>query len=966
MKKINFLIIISILILSSPLSGIGQMSTYSPGVFDLDHEYVEPEYFSYSNNNIISTSTPYGNDSERTSAVVAMITSSSSYVCSGKTIVLTITASGGSGNYTYFLNAGDGYNPSTDPVIPVVPKPPITYYSAYVEDDNGVRSDEVFISVRVSPQMIIEDIKLRNSGCDGECTGRAEIIMSGGVAPFEYSWNSLTNVIENLCEGTYKVTITDAYQCKIESSFFDIVSPLPMEHTMAITPVSCYGRKDGSAEITVTAGQLPYTYLWSNGWQDPTLIDGKGDYTLTVTDANDCSITVKAEITSPDLLSLQPLNSNYYICEGDEVNILLNAKGGTEPYTYLWDSGIGYLEVPDASLNFSPNVTAQYSGIVRDANGCVSNVIGTNIIVSNTMTIDAVTTENNKCYESCDGKAELTFSGGISPFKYSWASNNNIQDKLCAGTHNVTITDNIGCSVATSFIIEEPTPMTYSTNSVPASCFGYDDGEASISVQGGTPPYFYIWTSGIRNPGINSVAGNYSVTVTDNNGCRVEETISITEPSKLMVLPINNRTICIGQSTTFSTQATGGTPSYSYLWTDSKGNNLYSNVIEVSPTEETTYTLVATDSKNCQSDPVKATVSIHPQLEIISILTSNDLICPGEAASIYVDVRGGNGGPYIITLDDNTVVGPKFTVYPQESTTYNITLSDMCGTPSVSGSIKINVRQNPIGNFVTDKTEGCPPLAIKFFDSSAEEYNYYLWNFGDNAYSEERNPVHVYTTSGSHPVSLEVKDDYGCKFTKTINNFVDVYQKPIASFEATPDKIPLLYAEIDFTNYSQQAIKYYWDFGDGNTSSEQHPFHVYEDAGEFEVILVAENERTCKDTTIRIVNVENILSFYVPTAFTPNGDGQNDCFKPCGNGINKNNFKFIVFDQWGEVVYETNIFNPDAGCSSCGEGSWDGTKNGDSNQGDKILANGLYVWYCEFQDWNGISYQKQGKVNLIR
>ena len=136
--------------------------------------------------------------------------------------------------------------------------------------------------------------------------------------------------------------------------------------------------------------------------------------------------------------------------------------------------------------------------------------------------------------------------------------------------------------------------------------------------------------------------------------------------------------------------------------------------------------------------------------------------------------------------------------------------------------------------------------------------------------------------------------------------------------------------------------------------------------GEYEVVLVAESDHHCKDTTSRTIIVYSQFSFYAPTSFTPNGDGLNDCFRVCGNGISKSNFLLTIYDRWGELVFKTTDYYPAASCDACSEGSWDGTDMGSKKKGDKVLENGIYFWYCQFEDIYGIMHREQGHVNMVR
>lgn len=135
--------------------------------------------------------------------------------------------------------------------------------------------------------------------------------------------------------------------------------------------------------------------------------------------------------------------------------------------------------------------------------------------------------------------------------------------------------------------------------------------------------------------------------------------------------------------------------------------------------------------------------------------------------------------------------------------------------------------------------------------------------------------------------------------------------------------------------------------------------------GEYEVMLVSENEFGCTDTATRIILVKDEYTLYAPTAFSPNGDGVNDCFRICGNGINKHTFIMYIYNRWGELVFSTEKFNDEVGCDTCGEGAWDGTK-GSRVRGDEYLPNGIYYWYAKFIDYDTIGHEFNGDIQLIR
>ncbi|MDD4217532.1 MAG: gliding motility-associated C-terminal domain-containing protein [Bacteroidales bacterium] len=130
-------------------------------------------------------------------------------------------------------------------------------------------------------------------------------------------------------------------------------------------------------------------------------------------------------------------------------------------------------------------------------------------------------------------------------------------------------------------------------------------------------------------------------------------------------------------------------------------------------------------------------------------------------------------------------------------------------------------------------------------------------------------------------------------------------------------------------------------------------------------MLISQNEYGCTDTAIRNITIRSEHTVWAPTAFTPNGDGINDCFRVCGIGINRHTFDIKIYNRWGELVFASDNFDPEADCSSCGAGAWDGTK-GSRNAGDKYLPNGIYYWNVRFTDLDQIGHEQQGNIQLIR
>ncbi len=825
---------------------------------------------------------------------------------------------------------------------------------------------EVTTVTLYTPPVLDANPTVVDDPCYQMCNGSATLNVLGGTPPYEYHWGSSSNFLDHLCAGDYIATVNDANDCESVVSF-TIAEPTELvKDDTTYQNLSCYMANDGMMSITVSGGVPPYDYIWIDNGPNSPVRNGMaaGNYSVTVEDANGCSLFEMFQLTQPAELQVM-LSPSMSICEGQNVMVNAQAMGGTLQYHYFWNTGNGFIEGP-AVLSVTPDTTTTYTVYVVDQHDCMSNVETMTITVSPLLQITNVDLTHNRCYHSCDGRAELTVVGGIPPLTYSWGSPIHIFNDLCAGIYTVTVTDRIGCFAFTHFVITEPDTLNYSVQTTPALCHDSASGTAAVVITGGTIPYSYVWPNNETTSSVSMAAGNYVMTVTDAHSCRIEVPFAITEPAPVVVQPWPDPLICIGETATVAAQAGGGMPYYNFAWTGSDGSTSNLHLFHVSPDTTTTYTVTVTDDNGCLGNIATVTVNVHPPITIGSVTTSTDTVCQGENAIVFVDVQGGNGGPYVITLQDGTIVGSPFTVRPVFTQTFYVEATDMCGSPSVHDSITITVIPYPENEFVSDVVETCAPGLIQFSEITEVEGNSYYWNFGDGNFADIKNPIHLYQDQGTYTVSLTVSTPYGCETSRTISNMITVYPKPSASFVLEPEIATMLDSEIKFTNYSQYAMRYYWYFGDGDSSLFVHPRHMYVFPGEFEVMLIAVSEHNCKDTTRRTVIIENLITIYAPDSFTPNGDGINDCFRLCGNGIDPNVFNLSVYDRWGNRVYYTEYFNPEVGCNGCSAGAWDGTDNGNRQAGDKYLPVGLYTWYCEFKDLNNITYKKSGVVRLLR
>ncbi len=448
------------------------------------------------------------------------------------------------------------------------------------------------------------------------------------------------------------------------------------------------------------------------------------------------------------------------------------------------------------------------------------------------------------------------------------------------------------------------------------------------------------------------MAGTYSITVTDINGCINITSVVITEPAPITINAATPIAICIGQSSVLTASANGGTPLYTYNWMPGL---LTGSSISVSPITSTTYTINVTDANGCTSLPQTVTVSVRPPLQVNAVASQNN--CLSDSTTLSASATGGNGN-YTYTWMPINITGStvKFKS-PVGNTTYTVIVNDDCGTPSASDTVTVSVSNLPTPVISSNNQTGCEFVCVKFTNAAAPSgiTNCY-WTFGEGSTSTSCNPTNCYRTSGLYTISLTVTDNMGCTASVTQKDYIKVYSSPTADFKVNPTSTTILDPVINFTDESSTDVVHWdWNFGDNynSFSSKKNPSFTYKDTGTYEVRLVVTNAFGCVDTAVKYVLIEADYTFYVPNAFTPNGDGKNETFFPKGFMINPECYHMMIFDRWGNLIFETDDLNL----------GWDGRANG----GKEIAQQDVYVWKietCEYYKKRKHSYV--GHVTLVK
>ncbi|MBI3512196.1 MAG: SprB repeat-containing protein, partial [Bacteroidetes bacterium] len=339
------------------------------------------------------------------------------------------------------------------------------------------------------------------------------------------------------------------------------------------SPVLCNGGNTGSATVTASGGITSYTYNWSpSGGTNSTAANlTAGSYTCTVTDANGCITTASTTVTQPTALTATATMTPVLCNGGNTGSAAVTASGATPGYTYSWSpsGGTGTTE---------PNLSAgSYTCTVTDANGCITTASTT---VTQPTAISLTTSFVQSTCGNPNGSASVVATGGTGAYTYSWTPSGGTSANatgLLAGSYTITVTDANGCvATQTVNVPNAGSPTATITASTNVSCFGGNNGSATVTGTGGTTPYTYSWSpsGGTGSTGVNLIAGTYTATVTDANGCTSIATVTITQPTLLTASATYSPVLCNGGNTGSATvTASGGITSYTYNWSPSGGTN---------------------------------------------------------------------------------------------------------------------------------------------------------------------------------------------------------------------------------------------------------------------------------------------------------------------------------------------------------------------------------------------------------
>lgn len=456
-------------------------------------------------------------------------------------IPVMMTAAGGSGSYVYSTDGGLTFlSPGVDSVSLVTGNS----YNIVAQDSTGCNS--VNMSIVLPNELIPTGITSSYAGgyqiaCNGDSSGWIDVTVSGGSGTLRYLWNGGAAIqdIDTITAGQYTLVVTDSLSCSDTIAFTLTEPPVLNANVISMSDyngyaISCNGASDGGADLTVNGGVAGYAYSWSNNTfnEDITTVP-VGTYSVTITDVNGCTITASITLNEPTAITASSVVTDV-LCSGFQTGAVdLTVNGGVSGYTYLWSNS-------STTQDIDSLAAGNYSVAITDANGCQQTLSATVAQSSPVVATSAAT--SLLCYQDATGSVDLSVIGGGGNYTYSWSNGQTTQDLngLQAGTYTVIVTDNFNCADTAIVFVNEPSQLSaYAiasqyTNGYNVSGFGTNDGSINLNTTGGTQPYSYSWSNGSSSEDLSGVGGGtYYVTVTDDNGCTVYDTVLLSEPMAL-------------------------------------------------------------------------------------------------------------------------------------------------------------------------------------------------------------------------------------------------------------------------------------------------------------------------------------------------------------------------------------------------------------------------------------------------
>jgi gliding motility-associated-like protein len=623
--------------------------------------------------------------------------------------------------------------------------------------NNGVANDAWITAMNYTCNPITADTTFADVVCPGACDGQASVNVTGGVLPYMYLWTpgNMTGATEvGLCPGTYQIVVYDFNNCTDTTSVIISEPPPLVLNLISTTDASC-GNNNGEIVVSGSGGIPALTYSIDNiTFQGSGTFTGlaAGTYTLYMEDTNGCPITISVTLNNVAGVTATEVTVDITCNGANDGQVTIAAANGLAPYQYALDGGA--LGAPNVFAGLTPGA---HSVLVQDASGCTTTV---NFTINEP---PAVTLSGTVTHASCNGLGNGTImlagGGGTPGYQYSIDGNplqaSNVFAALFGGSYTMLVSDANGCTTTIVLVVLEPAPILTTLSPLNAQCFGLT-GSIPMTVSGGTMPYTFLWNNGglacDLPPG--TPPGCYVVTVTDANGCVVQDSACITEPPQIVAIDSVIDISCAGAADgEVYIVASGGSGALQYSL-DGGPLGATASFTGLGPGA---HTIEVQDASNCF---ITMNITVTEPLPLTGSVTVTNVSCNGSAdGELFCVVLNGTF-PYTYTWFTGSVAA---TATGLPAGNYCVVVTDANGCAI---TICETVAEPPIivvTTLIADAACGAADGSITVTATGGDNgpYTYSLDGGGFG-------PANVFTNLAAGSYTIDVNDASGCSAVQTI------------------------------------------------------------------------------------------------------------------------------------------------------------------------------------------------------
>ena len=847
---------------------------------------------------------------------------------------ISVQPSGGTSPYTYSLDSARTWQ-AANYFSKLLPGD----YSILVKDQHECMTS-AWMHI-TSPDPINIELSAEHATCYESSTGRISVKASGGELPYEYSKDGRSwqddPVFEKLARGAYKIYVRDHNGCILDKTI-EVTAPQPLTMRTQNQDAVCYGNSNGSISVQAQGGTQPYRYTNNNGltWQTTPDFQGisAGNYTVMVLDSNACMTYEQVTLKEPTFLYITSAKG---IFNGTtDCSITMVAGGGTPDYSY----SIGRNQPWQSASTFDNVVSGSYPLYVKDQHGCRTGLI---LTVATSPVVQLVMNSwGPSCYQGANGNVTVNAEGGQPPYRYSkddgasWQSQNRFAGP--AGVYNILVEDNNGKQVRSQVTLNEPTLLTARVESTDVTCRNAANGSIHTFAGGGSPPYKYSINNGATwqsNPNfIGLPGGHYTIMVKDAGYCDASTVVDLYEPLVLHTTGKSSAVTCHGGANgSIMLTTNGGTAPYQYTkdhgltWQD----NAYFEKLS-----RGTYKIYVRDHNGCL-DSISVKVQEPAALTMKPAIRQID--CYGAANGKVTFTTSGGTTPYTYRMDNgNWQTEPVFDSLAPGN--FAVTVKDANGC-TYATTVSITQPYPLLLKFIS-ATNGCSYIGGQLAVKASGGTLPYTYSLAGTAMSRTDGDFSGLAASSYEAV---VTDKNGCE-TKLDPVAIDVSPELTLVMDEKQD--------MQCDGIHKGSVRFHAEGGtlpyryslNENTiaTGDIRPL----DKGAYNA-LVQDKYGCAAVLPFKIILLDEDCELTMPTGFSPNGDGQNDLFRPALYG-NISGYKLEIFNVWGNLIFSHT--DPRMG--------WDGYFK------DRPQAAGTYVWIARYTNSKGQAVMRRGAVTLVR